>query len=42
MYQFSLPTTVKSVSTFREFAEDIQSRESDLILTNKFIYEPFI
>lgn len=42
MYQFSLPTVVKSVSTFHEFAMDVGICASDLILTNRFIYEPFI
>lgn len=42
MYTFSLPTVIKSTATFREFAEETDLREMDLILTNEFIYEPFI
>jgi len=42
MYQFSLPTIIKSAATFREFAEEADLKNTDLILTNEFIYEPFI
>lgn len=42
MFQFSLPTIVKSTDTFKEFAKEAGLNEKDLILTNEFIYEPFM
>lgn len=42
MFSFSLPTIIKSTDTFKEFAESVNLDSDDLILTNQFIYEPFI
>ena len=42
MYQFAMKTRIKGFDTFAEFEETEALRESDLILTNEFIYEPFI
>ena len=42
MYQFKMSTQIKGFDTFAEFAQAESLRESDLILTNEFIYEPFI
>lgn len=42
MFRFSLPTTIESAGSFGEFAERAQLAADDLILTNQFIYEPFI
>ncbi len=42
MYQFTLKTQIKGFDTFLEFAQAESLQASDLILTNEFIYEPFI
>lgn len=42
MYSFSLPTIIRSANTFEEFAENEKFGSRDLIITNQFIYEPFI
>lgn len=42
MYHFSLATNIKSAETFQEFADETELKETDLILTNEFIYDPFI
>lgn len=42
MFSFSLPTIIKSADTFREFADSEKPGPKDLIITNQFIYEPFI
>lgn len=42
MFSFSLPTVIKNVDTFKEFAAGTELGDNDLILTNQFIYEPFI
>lgn len=42
MFCFSLPTKIKSADTFKEFTESTELQAGDLILTNEFIYEPFI
>ncbi|MDO4942818.1 MAG: 4-hydroxybutyrate dehydrogenase [Lachnospiraceae bacterium] len=42
MFNFSLSTIIKSADTFKEFTEETELNEQDLILTNEFIYEPFI
>lgn len=42
MFSFSLPTVIKSADTFKEFAENEELGSQDLIITNEFIYEPFI
>lgn len=42
MIPFSLPVTIKGCETFAAFAEAEQISESDLLITNRFIYEPFM
>lgn len=42
MFEFKLTTTIKSVDTFQEFAKEANLTEKDLIITNEFIYNPFI
>ncbi|MDO5785207.1 MAG: 4-hydroxybutyrate dehydrogenase [Eubacteriales bacterium] len=42
MFQFSLPACLKGYETFAEFAEKEQLQQTDLLITNRFIYEPFI
>lgn len=42
MFRFSLPTVIESADSFREFAQRTAICAEDLILTNEFIYEPFI
>lgn len=42
MFSFSLPTIIKSADTFQEFAGSEKLGPKDLIITNQFIYEPFI
>lgn len=42
MYDFSLSTRIKGYQTFKEFSEQEKLGEGDLIVTNEFIYEPFI
>lgn len=42
MFRFSLPTTIESADTFSEFAARTALSDRDLILTNAFIWEPFI
>ncbi len=42
MFRFSLPTIIRSADTFKEFAENEEISSKDLIITNQFIYEPFI
>lgn len=42
MYQFSLPPCIKGYQTFRAFAESENVQETDLIITNEFIYDPFV
>lgn len=42
MYQFKLPPCVKGCATFAEFAAVEALGENDLLITNAFIYEPFI
>lgn len=42
MFQFSLPVIIKGYETFAEFIEAEQIGEGDLLITNHFIYEPFM
>lgn len=42
MFQFSLPTHLKGYETFKAFAEREQLGNTDPLITNRFIYEPFI
>lgn len=42
MYQFSLKTSIKGYETFGAFAKTENLKETDLIITNEFIYDPFI
>lgn len=42
MFQFSLPACLKGYETFAEFVEAEQLQSTDLLITNRFIYEPFI
>lgn len=42
MYNFKLQTDIMSVSAFSEFAETERLAQDDLIITNEFIYNPFI
>lgn len=42
MYQFSLPPCLKGYETFAEFARSEQLSQTDLLITNEFIFDPFI
>lgn len=42
MYTFSLPPCLKGYDTFAAFAETEQLGSKDLIITNEFIFDPFI
>ena len=42
MFQFSLPASIKGYDTFAEFAQAEQIQSTDLLITNRFIYEPFM
>lgn len=42
MFQFSLPACLKGYETFAGFAKEEQLQQTDLLITNRFIYEPFI
>lgn len=42
MFQFSLPACLKGYETFAAFAKEEQLQQTDLLITNRFIYEPFI
>lgn len=42
MFQFSLPTNIKGYESFEAFAANEQLSHTDLLITNRFIYEPFI
>lgn len=42
MYDFALPTRIKGYETFAAFVNGEQLSKDDLILTNEFIFEPFI
>lgn len=42
MYSYKLQTQIEHTATFCEFAKSENLSENDLILTNEFIYDPFI
>ncbi len=42
MYEFMLHSSIKGYATFQEFAQAEELRENDLIITNEFIFDPFI
>ena len=42
MYKFSLKTEVINVETFKECAQDLEITGNDMIITNAFIFDPFI
>jgi len=42
MRLFKLPTEIYKYDNFKEFAEEFRVGEGDLVLTNEFLYKPFI
>lgn len=42
MYTFSLPPCLKGYDTFAAFAATEQLEKNDLIITNEFIFDPFV
>lgn len=42
MQLFKLKTTIHSFDSFREFAQAFELGERDLVITNEFLYEPFM
>lgn len=42
MQLFKLKTVLHKFNTFKEFAEEFKVNEKDLLITNEFIYDPFM
>lgn len=42
MKLFKLPTQIHKFQAFKEFADEFQIGEGDLVLTHQFIYDPFM